>query len=81
MIIVNNTEKYFRDNNPVLVTGKIYNSTDKDKFKIGSGAKWSVTDYEKNFLILRSTGLDRHLWKYTADDTGMPSLPGEDLGV
>lgn len=33
------------------------------------------------YIILRSTGIDAHRWKFTADDSGMLSQPGEDLGV
>ena len=32
-------------------------------------------------LIMRSTGSDGHRWKITIDDTGMISLPAEDLGI
>ena len=34
-----------------------------------------------DYIILRSTGPDAHRWKFTCDDTGMISMPGEDLGV
>ena len=81
MIVVSNTERYFSSNDLILVSGKTYLSTDKGKFKIGSGAKWSVTDYEKNYIILRSEGPDGHLWQFKVDDTGMLSQSGEDLGV
>ena len=30
---------------------------------------------------MRSTGSDGHRWKITIDDTGMISLPAEDLGI
>lgn len=32
-------------------------------------------------LILRSQGPGGHRWKFTVDDTGNLSQPGEDLGV
>lgn len=80
MIKVENTEKYFISNDPVLVVGKIYVSTDKQRIKIGSGAKWSVTDYVPLLLIIKSNGPVGHHWIFTADDTGMISMSGEDLG-
>ena len=79
-IKVRQTEKYFIDNDPVLVDGKIYISTDKKKIKIGTGAKWSVTDYVPTEIIVKSNGPVGHHWIFTADDTGMLSMSGEDLG-
>ena len=32
-------------------------------------------------IVLRSQGPDGHRWRFTLDDTGMLSQPGEDLGV
>jgi hypothetical protein len=80
MILVSNTEKYFIDNDPVLVDGKIYMSSDKARIKIGSGAKWSVTDYVPKYQIMKSTGPVGHHWLFTCDDNGMISMSGEDLG-
>lgn len=80
MILVSRTEKYFIDNDPILVNGKIYMSSDKKRVKIGSGAKWSVTDYVPLYLILKSTGPVGHHWMITIDDTGMLSQSAEDLG-
>lgn len=34
-----------------------------------------------DYFILRSTGTDAHRWKFTVDDSGMLSQPGQDLGV
>ena len=36
---------------------------------------------EVPFVIFRSTGVLGHRFKFTCDDTGMLSQPGEDLGV
>ncbi|MES2590907.1 MAG: hypothetical protein V4608_03395 [Bacteroidota bacterium] len=80
VIRVENTEKYFRDNDPVLVDGKLYYSTDKKRLKIGSGAKWSVTDYVPRQLIRKSSGPIGNHWIFQCDDNGMIVLPGEDLG-
>lgn len=79
MIVVENTERYFISNDPILVDGKIYVSTDKNKYKIGTGSKWSLTNYTPA-IIQKSTGKDGHFWKFTSDDTGMLSQSGEDLG-
>lgn len=81
MITVQQTEKYFIDNNPVLVIGKVYFSTDKKRLKVGSGARWSVTDYVPVQFIIKSSGAIGHHWIVTMDDTGMLSMSAEDLGI
>jgi hypothetical protein len=34
-----------------------------------------------DFFLLKSTGATGHTFKFTVDDTGMISLPGEDMGL
>lgn len=41
---------------------------------------WKVI-YDPDVIIMRSKGLEQHRFKFTCDDTGMLTLPGEDLGV
>lgn len=63
--------------------------TDQMKWKVGNGVDtWTMLDYVPfggsvvfPYIILRSTGTDAHRWKFTVDDSGMLSQPGEDLGV
>jgi hypothetical protein len=40
-----------------------------------------VAQVNEYYIILRSSGPDGHRWKFTVDDTGMLSMPGEDMGV
>lgn len=68
----------------VLISG-----TDQMMWKIGNGVDtWTALDYVPlgssvvlPYIILRSIGPDAHKWKFTVDDSGMLSQPGEDLGV
>jgi hypothetical protein len=47
-----------------------------------AAAKWVLVGTADEFsVIIRSSGVDGHRWKFTVDDTGMLSMPGEDLGV
>lgn len=64
--------------------GEFIYTTDEKLLYIGDGVTAGgnlVGGPVLDYIILRSHGSPTHLWKFTVDDTGMLSQPGEDLGI
>ncbi|MFY9308100.1 MAG: hypothetical protein WAQ28_03515 [Bacteroidia bacterium] len=72
--------------NPILGKHEPGFESDTLKVKIGDGTSaWADllynTDVVFDHIYMRSQGAEGHRWKITIGDDGMPSFPGEDLGV